>query len=257
MGCTQAKPRSKSARSAANLPFNDPRLERLSAYLDTNKTLIHRKLLPFFEDALDKRHGSHHELRLAFVPLIEERLQDLTEVLPLYLHLQSLRLWKARLGHQGMKTLAPVLGDLLQLKELGLEDNELGDEGAVALAPALARLKELEGLHLHINQISDSGVLALSGSLEGKAHLHILNLAENRITAVGAATLLKRLTTSCSQLETLSLSANSLSDESSSVLLTHIHHLPHLRKLFLGGIKLKPEAVSELQRLNPELGIFS
>lgn len=257
MGCTQAKHVGKSTRSEATPVYHDSRLNRLSIYLDTHKTVIHRKLLPYFEDVFDKRHSHQKELRLAFVPLEEERLQDLVEVLPSYCHIHSLRLWKAKLGPQGMKTLAPVLETLLRLKDLGLEDNGLGDEGALALAPALVHLKELEGLHLHINQISDSGLLALSGSLQGKVRLNLLNLSENQVTTAGAAQLLERLASSCPKLETLSLAANSLDAACRSVFLTHIPHLPCLRKLFLGGIQLPPETISTLRSFSPHLNIFT
>ncbi len=256
MGCTQAKPKGKTRKPEA-LQEQDSQLARIAVYLDTNKAVIHKKLIPFFEDALDKHVLDHAELRLSFVPLIEERLQDLVEVLPCYLHLSSLRLWKARLGPQGMKTLAPALANLIKLKELGLEDNELGDEGAVALSSAMVKLNHLEGLHLHINQITNLGARSVSKSLEGKTHLQILNLSENQISATGTEELLKQLASSCPNLDTLSLASNSLGPESSSLLVTYIPKLPALTKLFIDNAQLPTNIVAKLQGCNGQLNIFS
>jgi Ran GTPase-activating protein (RanGAP) involved in mRNA processing and transport len=256
MGCTQAKSKGKTPKSEAPQE-QESQLTRLAVYLDANKAVIHKKLIPFFEDALDKHVLDHVELRLSFVPLIEERLQDLVEVLPCYLHLSSLRLWKARLGPQGMKTLAPALANLIKLKELGLEDNELGDEGAMTLSPALMQLNHLEGLHLHINQITNQGVRSVSKSLEGKTHLKILNLSENQISATGAEELLKQLASFCHNLDTLSMASNSLGPESSSLLVTYIPKLPALTKLFIDNSQLPANISAQLQGYNRQLNIFS
>ena len=256
MGCTQAKPKGITRKPEA-LQEQDSQLARLAVYLDTNKAVIHKKLIPFFEDALDRRVKDHQEMRLSFVPLIEERLQDLMEVLPCYPHLLSLRLWKARLGPQGMKTLASAIANLLGLKELGLEDNELGDEGVLALTPALTQLNNLEGLHLHINQITNLGAHTVSKSLEGKTHLQILNLSENQISATGAEELLKQLAHSCPKLNTLSLATNTLGSESISLFVTYIPKLPALTKLFIDNAQLPPDIAVQLQGCNYQLNIFS
>ena len=255
MGCAQAKHKKSLTLKETRAP-TDPLLAHLITHLETHRATIHRKIAPLFEDVIDKRVDRHQEVRLGFIPLTQERLKDLTVVLPFYPHLKRLGLWKVKLGPEGMKNLAPALSGLKQLKDLGLEDNDLQNEGALALASALTELPLLEELHLQINSIGDPGIQAISTSLTGKVNLKTLNLAENQITAVGVVQLLDQLAAHCPKLTTLSLAVNSLGPESEGHLVAHLPRLS-LAKLFLGSTRVPPTAISAIQTQCPNLTIYT
>jgi hypothetical protein len=171
----------------------------------------------------------------------------------LTLHITACNLEDAQLAQ-----LADALVSHLSLRELSFADNVAGPDVFKALAKLLTNSK-LESLNLE-NQIGEHGIVAshvalLAKGLESNQHLKVLNLSNNHLDDQALEDLTRTVWT-CSKLEELDITHNSISDKGLQMIASHV--LPSsLRCLGLGFNSLTREGASHLLKIlqdNAQLG---
>ena len=214
---------------------------------------MNRKVKNCFELVFSGEAGQTLDINMKFLNLGESGALHLSKVLPFFVSLKSLRLWKTKLGIEGAKLLGGVLPRLPQLTILSLEDNEIKAEGTSYIANALVGLTQLSELYLHVNKMGQEGVTALSPALKTKSSLHILTMDENQIGKGGLLILLSSLENTLQNLTLLGLAFNQLHDEGAQQLIEVLKSLPKLKKMTLSGNNITPAMERQLASAAPAI----
>jgi hypothetical protein len=159
--------------------------------------------------------------------------------------LRSLGLAENRIGVQGARALAVALASCPSLRVLSVADNPLSDDGTAAIAAAI-------GLHAAapitiqaIGEEYDSGVSAAAPRL-AICRLEALNLSGCHVGLAGAQAMGKSLSTS--QLRSLRLARNALSDNAVEVIGEAVASAPAITLLDLSGCRVTDHAALALTR---------
>ena len=191
----------------------------------------------------------HHVPRLSKLELFDvgmgnQECQLLATALKYFDKLRSLNLSRNPLGH-GLSELAKHLHNVPHLERLYLNDTQMGEEEVTDLAHSLKNVTQLSELDLSDNPLGQ-GISELAKHLHFVPHLKRLHLADTQmgkeeVTALAHS--LKNVT----QLSLLLLIKNPLC-HGISELAKHLHNLPHLEELYLGGTQMGEEEVTALAR---------
>ena len=169
---------------------------------------------------------------------------------PLLLTLRSLALSFNPLGDGGARALGLALDRCPELHTLQLCGCEIGEEGGEVLASRLHAARSLTHLDLGSNALADGGARALASALPHSRVAELL-LSSNRVGDGGACALaLSLIRRKNSQLRTLGLSNNVISDDGAAALAEAISAPPpqrcRLETLSLRTNRLGPAAVAAL-----------
>ena len=138
-----------------------------------------------------------------------EGARELSKVLPKCSKLKILRMWKCRLGDEGVMWISKGLN--CTIEELFLAENNVRVQGCLFLGKII---KSIKLLSLIDNFIGDEGAKLISNSLYG-SNIQKLFLDNNGITDIGGKDIMERIP---SQLERLRLNKNIISKEFDSVI---------------------------------------
>ncbi|KAF2984175.1 hypothetical protein EK904_013308, partial [Melospiza melodia maxima] len=153
---------------------------------------------------------------------------------------QKIRLTDCNLQGSDLKNVCAVLKECGHISELDLSGNFLGDEGLLQLFQCLPKLKMLRSLKFDNNRISLSSVFFLAQSLTTLGHIKTMSLSLGH-PQVAHVTFWERV----------SLSGNSLSDQSIERLLSFLPFFCHLTLLSIRKNSLSPRcAVLLLNSIN-------
>ena len=148
------------------------------------------------------------------------QLANAFESISLYL---SINLQYNSISAQGMTSsaLGVGIGESLKvnrtLTELNLSGNDIGSEGMKSLGDALKTNETLKDLKLVRNGIDDLGARFLGDGLKENSSLSVLDLQNNKIDIDGAMKILKALGKPLRVIESINLSGNSYSYDSTKV----------------------------------------
>jgi Ran GTPase-activating protein (RanGAP) involved in mRNA processing and transport len=229
----------------------DPRreLEEVKLYFDSNKSSIHRKLHPIYEEILSTGQYKSETANLNFVNLQKTKSGMLQQVMPYFQSVKILKLWKSSLGSEGLKTISQELSSMALLEVLSLEDNSIGPDGCMYLSISLRKLINLRELWLHINEIGPVGASCLADVLGNLKNLEKLNLDENAMENKGTLKLVSKLKT-MKTIKTLGLAFNGLSEDAVLNIAVILGSLS-LEKLVLTGNSISEDSHSRILTLLP------
>ncbi|GAA2890846.1 hypothetical protein Acy02nite_74120 [Actinoplanes cyaneus] len=142
-------------------------------------------------------------------------------------HVRHLLLGTNALGSEGLTAVAAALRPGHGIETLYLGCNRIGPDGVAILAERLAGDDTVRALWLKRNPVGDDGLARLAVALAANPHLRTLDLVNTGITVTGLTTLADALVAGGSR----------------------------VRRLFLGGNGLGPDAVPVLARLIHEAGV--
>lgn len=228
-------------------------LSDLRKLYDEENHYMNRKVKSYYEVALSGDTSTTLDINMKFINLGESGAMHLSKVLPFFINLKSLRLWKTKLGVDGAKLLATALPKMKQLEVLSLEDNEIKAEGVSYIAKTLPALPVLHELYLHVNKMGQEGISALSTTFSSKTDLRVLTVDENQISKNGLGILLASLTQTRKTITLLGLAFNMLGNDGARLLFPVIKEMPELKKLTLAGNNLSPEVEEELKAMAPNV----
>ena len=231
-------------------------LGELQKYYDSTKTQIKEKLKPCFGEVLEKKAKDKTELTIKFVHLNETQSEHLKIVLPFYVNLKSLELWKTHLGVEGARKLASALGYLKQLETLSLEDNQLHTEGLRVLSVPLNQLTCLQSLALYVNDIDTDGGKVLATVCQRHRKLQALCVSENHLGPEGVEALVSGLLACAGTLHSLELGYNRLQRQGGQHLLQVLPRLPVLEKVVLAGNEIGEGMERQLFRKAPNVHFY-
>jgi len=119
------------------------------------------------------------------------------------------------LGGRMFTMLCPFFENTQTLSEITIRESNLGDDGwrLLALAIGSSKYKSLKTVVLSNNNISDEALVDIITSLSMHPHLVNLDLLVNRLSTKGCMALATLLRCSCTELQTLHLENNEISDE--------------------------------------------
>ena len=191
----------------------------------------------------------HHVPRLSELHLLDvgmgnQECQLLATALKYFDKLRSLNLSRNPLGH-GLSELAKHLHNVPHLERLYLNDTQMGEEEVTDLAHSLKNVTQLSELDLSDNPLGQ-GISELAKHLHFVPHLKRLHLADTQM-GKEEVTVLAHSLKNVTQLSLLLLIKNPLC-QGISELAKHLHNLPHLEELYLGGTQMGEEEVTALAR---------
>ena len=224
-------------------------LEEVKLYYNSNKTSIHRKLYPIYDEIIKTGQYKSDSANLNFVNLQKTKSTMLHQVMPYFQSIKILKLWKSSLGCEGLKTISLELAGLSFLEVLSLEDNSIGPEGSMYLSIALRKLTNLRELWLHINEIGPVGAGYVADAVGNLGKLEKLNLDENSMENKGTLKIAAALKKG-KHLKVLGLGFNGLSEDAVLNVAVMLAPLP-LEKIVLTGNSVSEEAHLRLITLLP------
>ena len=118
----------------------------LMSYYKKNKDFMPLKIKSIYKQISKTRIYDSQLVNLNFVSFQRYKYDYLSRIIPYFVNIQTLKLWKSSLGSNGMKMLTKNLGNLHLLECLSLEDNGLGSDGCMYLSSSLKKLEKLKEL---------------------------------------------------------------------------------------------------------------
>ena len=221
----------------------------LKIYYKVNKGFMQQKIRAIYKQVAKTGKYETDTVNLNFVSFQKTKAEYLFRVLPYFVNLHILKLWKSGLGADGMKLITHELGNLESLEVLSLEANSLGPDGCMYLCASLKKLIKLKELWLHINDIGVMGATCLAEVLGHLKRLEKIGLDENSMENQGTlklVTVLKNLT----HIKLLGLGYNMLTEDACLNIAVLLSQLP-LDKLTLSGNTISEAAHTRIITLLP------
>ena len=163
--------------------------KELGQFFDRERHLIPMKLLFYYVKVLEGSARYEHAIIVKFVRLGDSGCTYLVRLLPFYVHIKELHLWKAGLSPSGFVQIIDSFSLFTKLKVLNLTDNHLKDECLLALTRAFPLLSKLEDLWLSANDLTSSGIKLFASCLSVLPQLKSLGLSYNYIATDGCRSL--------------------------------------------------------------------
>ncbi|CAG9330331.1 unnamed protein product [Blepharisma stoltei] len=258
--CGASKGRSQSVKPSPKVPDSHERITFISANNTELSDLqsyfiaqqgMNRKIKTLYEAVFAHEDQQIFTIDLKFIDLCANH-SHLANILPSFVNLNSLNLWKARLGVEGIKDLAKPIQTLSKLRYLSLADNNLGPEGIQYLCTAFAKLESLQTLELHINGLGPRGAEILGKDLPKLLKLNTISLTENEIGPDGIKFLIAAFVT-MPNLQTIFLSQNAIGDAGGKCFLDSIQKLQHIKTLSLEGNDISGDMIEDLVEESPSI----
>jgi len=183
--------------------------KQLARYFEEERKSIPVKLIFYYVKVLETTAQYERAIVLKFVQLGDKGSAYLARLLPFYVHIEELHLWKAGLTGSGLNIVLETIVLLKRLKVLNLTDNHLRDDAVLSLTRTFSSLSELEALWLSANEITPSGVNVLATSLAALSKLKSIGLSYNFLNASACRSLCAALQNR-SHLSVLELAGNKL-----------------------------------------------
>lgn len=183
----------------------------LSAYLQCQRQVMHKKLIRLFNYHIDHPNALH--IQLKFCSMRDSDWKHFTVLVTTCRFTKQLVVWKVGLSSVGFSAVCKAVNVLQQLEELTLENvglghhrlaelarelrtlgclkmlclavNDLGPEEMEVLAPALAQIRTLKEVNLDDNVVGDRGCQRVCKALEPHETLTFLSLRFNTLSHVG------------------------------------------------------------------------
>jgi len=223
--------------------------EELKIFYDINKSTIHKKLHPFYEEVIKTGQCKSETVNLNFIKIQKSGYAYFCNLFPYFKNIKVLKLWKTFLGSEGIKAIYPALANFKNLEVLSLEDNSIGPDGCMYLSIALKRMENLKELWLHINDIGPSGAACLAKEIKHLSKLEKLNLDENMMENKSTLKLVNAIK-GFKHLKLLGLGYNKLTEDAVLNIAVMLGLLP-LEKLTLAGNELGEGCHSRIMTLLP------
>lgn len=220
--------------------------KQLGRFFDEERKSIPVKLLFYYVKVLEGSAQYERAIVIKFVQLGDQGSTYLARLLPFYVHIDELHLWKAGLTGSGLNIILEAISLLKRLKVLNLTDNRLKDDSILSLTRTFSSLSELEALWLSANEITSSGVAVLSSSLAALSKLKSIGLSYNFLDAIACQSLCTALQNR-THLSVLELAGNKLATDCVDIFTQLAMSNPPL-KLDLTSNAFTPEDCEALQR---------
>lgn len=190
-------------------------LQSLKEYYIAAGPLIPRKLRGYYAKVIDGAYMDVSEVVVRVMPLKGRQVDMVLRLLPFFMDLRVLRLWKVGGDGAFRGGIAPALDSLSDVNIVSLEDNQLNDDTVRALSPKIARWENLRELWLPANDITAAGAKHLAEALQHCHKLAVLSLDANCLCNPGSDIVCKALLNKA-PLQLLSLQHNSIDSASAS-----------------------------------------
>ena len=197
--------------SANNLP-NDSAMSNLEQFFSQNSSKIPSKLKIYCDYVRSGEYKKVSEIVMRLGNLGEYGVRGVCRLLPFYVHVRRITLWKVGLDLEAVRLISESLVLVTGLEVLGIEGNDMKDECLVGIARSLKLMRGLKELWLSSNQFSMMGALILSNSLKDLPKLAVLNLDFNYLRSEGCKVLCKALIPR-GRMKVVSLRANEIDSD--------------------------------------------
>ncbi|OMJ69822.1 hypothetical protein SteCoe_32341 [Stentor coeruleus] len=229
--------------------------DAVKEYFLENCEQMPKRIKDLFDYVLTSNCLELGKIDLKFLNLSGKRLRPVELVLPYFLHIQYLSLWKTSIGDAGCEIIAPCLEKLTNLNFLCLADNKITAIGMVFISSKFVFLKKLESLELHVNSLQGMGATSLSKSIFHLSSLKKIVLDECEIPNEAIIKLLEVLS-KVNSLERMSLDYNQILDSGANLLLQLIPTMPNLKRIALQNAGISLGIQEKLKNSFPHL-LFS
>jgi len=187
-------------------------IRRLDLFYGEEIQLLPKKLRYYYDKIMAGGHEEVKEVVLRLVKLGENELKCLCRLLPFYVHVTGLTLWKVGLDIETVRELTESLVLIKGLQTLGIEGNDLKDECLLCMSRSFKLLTSLRELWLSSNQFTAVGAIVLANSLQDLPSLSVLNLDDNFLGSEGCRALCRALVPR-TRLRVVSLKGNGIGPE--------------------------------------------
>ena len=181
-------------------------------YYKHNKDYMPQKIKSIYKQISKAGICEAKLINLNFVSFQNNKYEYLSRIMPYFVGIHTLKLWKSNLGSHGMKILSKKISNLQLLECLSLEDNGLGSDGSMYLSLSLKKLTKLRELWLQVNNIGPAGASYIADALENLKYLERLGLDENDMGSNGTLRIVQ-VAAKLSHLKTLGLGYNMITED--------------------------------------------
>ena len=233
---------------SAECPVDEQALKRLEEIYSENAEKIPEVLRCYYDSVVLGKFKEVQEIVVRLGNLGEYGVRCVCRLLPFYVHVRRITLWKVGLDLDAVRLISESLVLVTGLEVLGIEGNDMKDECLLCISRSFKLMRGLKELWLSSNQFSMMGAIILSNSLLDLPKLAVLNLDFNYLRSEGCRVLCNALIPR-GRMKVVSLRANEIDSKALEALVKLRNSNPPLETLNLDGNYLTEEDCATLTAL--------